>query len=391
MHYFDYNATTPLCNAALKAYQEALEQDWRNPSSPYPQAARIRAKLEQHREWLAERIGRESPEYLVYTSGATEANQAVFSYLSRIHPDGKVLYSAVEHPSVSRAARHYFGENAVPIPVDSKGLVEPQTVAAMLTEHKPVCVSVIAAGNESGIIQPWQKLAELCRSQGIAFHTDATQAFGKLPSDKALGMCDFVVGCGHKFGGPKGVGWLGISSRHTGLSILQGGSQENNHRAGTENYPAIAAMHVALREAESVAQENSQKLELARNQFEETLAKTIKGIKFVGKETPRLWNTSMMIMPNFENTRWVSRLAKAGYEVSTGSACATGKSEPSSVLTAMGYEAEETKRAIRISGDAFNTTAGNWANLADTIIEIWNELNADANTNTNYGTVIDLD
>lgn len=373
MPYFDNNATTPLLEAAEEAYMLASRDHWQNPSSPYRSAARARNLFDDDREWLAGLMG--CPvEAIVFNSGATEGNNAIFNYLAGKHPSrARVVVSAIEHPSVLEPARAAFPDRVDYIPVLPSGISDLSVLAKLLKNPDIVLVSLMAANNESGVLQPWRKCLKMCRQKGVPFHTDASQWLGKMPSD-GLGECDYVTACAHKFGGPKGVGFDIINQRETSFRSQLGGLHERGHRAGTENFPGIRSMVAALKYLYENLDRTLAEQEVRRNIFEKTLCQQIPGMRIIGSSDERLWNTVYLVMPGFANTRWVSLLDKRGFTVSTGSACASGTEGPSHVLAAMGIESQEAHRILRISGH-WDTSSAAWNGLNAAFVEVWEELN----------------
>ncbi|GHC00475.1 cysteine desulfurase family protein [Cerasicoccus arenae] len=367
-HYFDANATTPLCPEARAAWLEATDQHWHNPSSPSRASARVHVLLENARAELAALFGA-TAESVVFNSGATEGNRDVLAYWRRISPESRVIVSAIEHPSVLENARaNCVGGQLVILPVEKSGCVSMKSLVELLEKRGGGLVSLMAANNETGVIQPWQEAIEVCRQYRATLHIDATQWVGKEALE-GLASADFVTACGHKFGGPKGTGFLLVSSGLSGFCGQRGGAQENDHRAGTENYPSIASMVAALQASEAqrvgVQADNGD----ARDRFEALLSKAISDLKIWGAGEARLSNTSSLCLPVGENTRWVRRLDQRGFLVSTGSACATGKDGPSHVLAAMGVTAEEARRTIRISALP-STNWEAWNSLAAALVEL---------------------
>lgn len=366
-HYFDANATTPLLPEARAAWLEAVDECWHNPSSPTRAAARVMALLEAAREDIAGYFGA-AHERVIFNSGATEGNRDVLAYLRRIEPAKRMLMSAIEHPSVRENTRAIFGPNAGEVAVDKLGRLDLAALEEALSAGGVSLVSLLAASNETGVIQPWREALAVCRRHGAALHLDATQWVGK--EDLAgLAEADFVTVSGHKFGGPKGAGWLIVSPAFTGFSGQRGGAQENDHRAGTENYPAIAAMRAALVASEAHRAANHTQCAAARDNFEAQLTASLPGVSIWGQGAPRLANTSSVCLPIGENMRWVRRLDAQGYLVSTGSACATGKAGPSHVLAAMGATADETRRTVRVSSLP-TTSDREWGALASAMISL---------------------
>lgn len=375
MFYFDVNATVPLCESARNAWLEAEAQHWANPSSPYASASRVHVYLDQARERLAALLGC-TPELLVFNSGATEGNNALFTYFRRRYPGtGRVAVSAVEHPCVIEAARYEFGERCEVLPVNNDGFVDLEVLDKRLRQGDLILVSIMAANNETGILQPWREAACLCQEHGVFFHCDASQWIGKLPS-RHLGVCDFLTGCAHKFGGPKGIGFLKLAADHSGFKALAGGEQEGGRRAGTENYPGIAAMLAALELRESqLSATFLKKAAQGRDGFEDSVSKGLPEVRVVGSGAPRLWNTTSLILAKHANIRWVGMLDKQGFAVSTGSACATGKEGSSHVLAAMGL-GPKALRVVRISG-GWETKGSEWQALAKAFLNVNEALSAE--------------
>ena len=368
--YFDHNATTPLSPAARDAWLKAQAEAWQNPSSPYCAAAQVKLRLETLREKLALILGGEASRY-VFTSGATEAANLVLAHWARVLPvNANIAVNPTEHPCVRDAALHFFGDRMRWLNVNRAGVVSVDTIKAVV--GRVSAVVVMAANNETGVIQPWAEIAAACRAAGVPYLCDASQWLGKLPAG-GLGNVDFVTGAAHKFGGPKGVGFLQLGAQAEGVRGYFGGAQERGHRAGTEDFPGIAAMVAALIEMEQTKVLFETERLRWRENFEREIRATMPAVQVVGAGTDRLWNTVALLMPHGENHRWVARLDKRGFQVSTGSACATGKAGPSHVLATLGFTAEEAKRVIRISA-GWNTTADDWQALAEALPQVAVEL-----------------
>ena len=358
--YFDHNATHPLSPVAREAWLDATDRYVGNPSSPHRLGARADTALVQAREKLAAWLGCE-PHEIVWTSGATEgSNMAIHS--AAANGTQEIWISAIEHPCALAATERYFGQRRCSIPVMREGLVDVAWLARELKSSTPGLVAVMAANNETGVLQPWREVLELCREHGVPFFCDAAQWIGKLPA-QGLGACDFVSGCAHKFGGPQGVGFLKVPAKFRPLIV--GGPQEEGRRAGTENVAGVLAMIAALEEREAALRsELVSGREAWRDAFAEELGKALPGTKIVGSGANRLWNTVAAILPEVADCRqrWVVKLDKLGCAVSTGSACASGKEETSHVLGAMGLSADEASRALRFSS-GWETTQEDWARL----------------------------
>ncbi len=374
--YFDTNATTPLSEAAREAWLKISEKHWHNPSSLYREAGVAKRHLEDCREQLGDLLGCE-PERIVFTSGATEANNLVFELAARQTETkaGRVLISGVEHPSVRESARKWFGkERLVELPVTADGGLDLSALEKELNGGVAL-VSVMAANNETGVLQPWEAVRDLCAKAGVPFHCDAAQWLGKLRAN-GLGDCPFLTGSAHKFGGPKGTGFLLVpeDGGTPDFAGLTGGPQEGGRRAGTEDLASIAAMVTALEEASALLSEAFVREKNAdRDWFDEEARQRIPGLQVVAPKAPRLWNTTMLVLPRHQNLKWLTRLSRLGFAVSTGSACSSGKENPSHVMEAMGLDYDKMGRVMRLSG-AWATTREDWAALLEALENVWNEL-----------------
>lgn len=350
MLYFDHNATHPLTPAARAAWLDAVERFPGNASSPHRLGQRAEKALDEARERLAGMLGCKAEE-IVFTSGATEsANMALSPYAGALH-------SAIEHPCMREATRGRGRE----FRVSSEGVADLVELRRRVAVGRPAVVALMAANNETGVLQPWREALEICRAQGVPFFCDAAQWVGKLPA-LGLGECELVSGCAHKFGGPVGVGFL--KCRRDFPALLRGGPQEDGRRAGTENLPGILAMVAALEEAEQRIAAAGDVLVGQRKDFEARLLAALPGMRILGQGAERLWNTTAVLMPETPDCRrrWVVVLDRLGLAVSTGSACASGKEKPSQVLTAMGIAPEEAGRALRFSA-GWETTPEDWERL----------------------------
>ncbi len=368
MLYFDHNATSPLLPAARDAWIEATEKFPGNPSSPHRLGARADAALGAARERLAEITGCHATE-IIFTSGATESANLVLHHAAQIRDDAEAWIFAAEHPCVIETARARFGPRTRLIPASTEGVASLEWLAEHLPKRNPALVAVMAANNETGVLQPWREVLALCHERGVPFFCDATQWIGKLPVG-GLGACDWLSGSAHKFGGPRGVGFLKVP-RGRVAPLLHGGPQEEQRRAGTENVAGVLAMLAALEVREAALARNAQvPLAAARNAFERALTTALPGAAIVGGTTLRLWNTVAALMPEVDcQQRWVVKLDKLGLAVSTGSACASGKEKPSHVLLAMSRAPSEAARMLRFSA-GWETTAADWAALLDALRKV---------------------
>ena len=375
MPYFDHNATTPLVPVAREAWLQASAETWQNPSSPYRDAARAKIRLDAVRSRLAEFLGC-AQELLVFNSGATEGANAVLAHWARTLPaDACVAINPTEHPCVLEPAKQLFGERLIWLSVTREGVVECVAVKTLLAKHQVAAVIAMAANNETGVLQPWAEIAQACAAAGVEYFCDAAQWLGKLPAS-GLGAAGWVIGAAHKFGGPKGVGFIKLPAGAEGFRSQLGGAQQRGYRSGTEDLPGVAALVAALAEAEQkkVFQE-SERLRW-RGQFEQAVRVAVPGVVVVGGSAERLWNTVSLLMPHTANHRWVTRLDKLGFQVSTGSACATAKDGPSHVLAAMGFASDEARRVLRVSS-GWETTEADWNTLATALAGLEDEFRAD--------------
>jgi cysteine desulfurase len=392
MSYFDWNATAPLHPVAREAWLDASERFWANASTSYRLGAQAHLALEEARESVAGCLG-VNPDQVVFTSGATEANNAIIRELAGRSPaGGRILISAVEHPSVVAAAQHFWGSGRVErVPVNGEGRIDLDWLAERLRKDRPELLSVMAVNNETGVIQPVAGILELCQSTGVPFHCDAVQWIGKEPLQPAgldWGSCAGVTLSAHKFGGPKGVGCLLLGREMHGLKVQAGGAQEHGSRAGTENVPAILAMVAALEHRRANPVRDAARK--AHDAFESGL-ESLWGaeIHIHGMGAPRIWNTTLVALPAHRSSRWISRLDRHGFQVSSGSACSAGKEGPSPVLKAMGVDAETAGRTLRISG-GWETQAGEWTALLEALGQVREELDA-ATAPEGPGTVIEIE
>jgi cysteine desulfurase len=369
VRYFDHNATHPISAVARAAWLDAVDRFPANPSSPHRWGARAGKALDDARDSLADWLGCGASD-IVWTSGATESNNAVLQHLGAT-TEGAVLVSPLEHPSMRMAADRWLTGRCEFLPVNRSGVVELDGLVNRLKAGRVAAVVSMAANNETGVIQPWREIQSQCAQAGVPYVCDAAQWLGKR-AGAGLGACDYVTGCAHKFGGPPGVGFLKCPPGFQPL--LVGGPQEDGRRAGTENVPSILSMVAALGEREAALggtlegggiSEGVLASKLAsRNRFIAALKAGMPGVEIVGEGSERLWNTVAALMPAAADCRrrWVVRLDRLGFAVSTGSACASGKEKPSSVLSAMGYRSDASDRMLRFSA-GWETTAQDWMDL----------------------------
>ena len=367
MIYLDHNATAPLCAAAREAWLAAHERGFGNPSSLHRPGQRAERALDLAREELAAHLGSQASD-LVWTSGATEAANATLAHLSK-QTRSALAVSAIEHPCVMEAAERWFEGRLEIIPVDANGIVRIERVQTLLASKTIGALAAMAANNETGVLQPWQTLRQLCTENGVPFVCDATQWMGRLPGTE-LGVCDYVFASGHKFGAPVGIGFLKLPARAAApifQSLLLGGPQEDARRAGTQNVAAAAAFAAALNHSAANMDSIAERLAI-RARIESQLRERIEGLRIIAESEQRLWNTITILAPAALDCRqrWVVRLDAAGVAASSGSACASGKENPSHVLTAMGLD-DCADRVVRFSG-GWETTETEWQRAVEICI-----------------------
>jgi len=347
--YLDWNATTPL----RKEAREAMAAAWDlcgNPSSVHAEGRQARKLVEDARAIVAGAVGA-APKNLVFTSGGTEANAlALRSGLRRGSSPGveRLVVSAIEHASVLAGGR--FPAQAIStVGVTRAGLLDLGHLRAALEGKPPALVSVMLANNETGAVQPVAEAAEIVHAAGGLLHVDAIQAFGKIPFDMNTLNADLVTLSGHKIGGPKGVGALILVEGLLGFEpLLRGGGQELSRRAGTENVTGIAGFGAAVKAALETMAEDAIRLEGLRTRLESGLRLT-PGAMVFSDEAPRLPNTTLFTVAGLKAETAVIGFDLAGIAVSSGSACSSGKVQPSHVLEAMGFGPEMAQGAVRLS------------------------------------------
>jgi cysteine desulfurase len=380
VQYFDYNATAPLHPAARAAWLEIVDEAWANPSSPSRLAARAQARLEACRATWCDAFG-VPPERIVFMGGATEASNAIWAHLAARGPGGRWLVAAHEHPCVLAPAERWGGPRCRRIAVEPAGRVSLAALAEALAEEPSAVVAVMAANNETGVLQPLGAVAEAARGAGARFVCDATQWVGRLPLG-SLPPADYLFFSAHKFGGPRGVAVLVLGEGQEGFRGRLGGGQEHGHQAGTEDLAAIAAMTAAWE-----AQPAEGWSPAGREAFEATVQDS--AYEVVGRSAPRLPNTVSLLLPRHAAQRWILRLDRRGWVVSSGSACATGDEGPSHVLAAMGLPREAAGRVLRLSGGPASGPE-DWLVLRSALDAVLAELDEDAG-GTRLTEVISLD
>lgn len=357
--YLDYNATTPLRIEVRDAMKEELDI-YANASSMHESGRRARARVEEARLEVARLLGTDDdPQRIVFTSGGSESNNTVFSTMFHLGRKGnrkKIIISSIEHPCVLNAAIWLEREGfpVIYLPVDEYGAVDIDAYKKELDEDV-LLVSIMMANNEIGTVEDVKTLASLAKARGAFFHTDATQAVGKIPVDvKDLGV-DYLTLSAHKLYGPKGVGALYLAKKAPLEPLIRGGHQEDGHRAGTYNNSGIMGFGLAARLALAELPQYAAHTLKLRTILKEGILERIPRVRVNGHPERVLPNTLNVSFPGAEGEAILLHLDIAGIRVSTGSACASGSLEPSHVLMATGVDPELAHGSIRFSLGRYTT------------------------------------
>jgi len=352
--YLDNAATTPVRPEVLETMLPYLGKEaFGNPSSAHRFGRAARAGVEEAKRAVAEAVGAE-PNQVVFTSGGTEAdNLAIIGAALAARERGgpfRVAVSATEHKAALAAAhavKHLGGEEVI-LPVNASGVIEPGTLEQALRRGLAI-VSVMWVNNEVGTLQPVADLATRCSDAGVLFHTDAVQAFGKIPVSLRDVNCTLLTISGHKIGAPKGIGALIVRDRKAVEAIIHGGGQQFGIRPGTENVPGIVGLGTAVRLAAQEQAALAPRLRELRDELERRLLAIVPDAVINGWQAERAPHISNASIPGTDSEALLMHLDLAGVACSSGSACSTGAVEPSHVLTAMGVPRELGVAALRFS------------------------------------------
>lgn len=372
--YLDWNATTPLRSEARAAMVAAYDLVG-NPSSVHAEGREARRLVEEARSTLASAVGA-LPRNVVFTSAGTEANALALSPGLRGPSGGPVerlLVSAVEHASVLAGGR-FPAAKVGHIRVTRAGVVDLDHLKALLKDGPPTLVSIMAANNETGALQPVAEAARIVHDAGGLLHADAIQALGKIAFNINEVGADLATFSAHKIGGPKGIGALVVAEGVSGVEpLLRGGGQELNRRAGTENVAGIAGFGAAVRAALQALPEDAKRMATLRDRLENGI-RAIAGATIFSDNTERLPNTILFTAPGLKAETAVIGFDLEGIAVSSGSACSSGKVQPSHVLSAMGFDPAVAQGAVRLSlgwstePDDINRALEAWRKLGNTLL-----------------------
>lgn len=361
--YFDHAATTPVDPRVRAAMERAWTEAFGNPDSQgHPYGWEAAEMVAMAREQVAALLGAR-PDEIVFTSGATESNNLALRGLARGRDPSTVhlVISAIEHEALLAPARalRQEGCRVTEVGPEADGRIDPAAIAAALTPGT-LLVSVMQANNETGVLQPVESIGAICAARGIVFHTDATQAFGKAgPIDAAAAGIALLSCSAHKIHGPKGVGALYVRRRGVRAvlrPLLEGGGQERGLRSGTLNVPGIVGFGAACALYGAEWEEEAGRVRLLRERLEQEIVRGVSGARIHGAGAPRLPGIANL---GFPGDLTADRLQPEirGVALSAGSACASGRAEPSHVLRAMGMSPAEANAALRFSLGRFSTAA----------------------------------
>ena len=376
----DNNATTPVDPRVNEAMAACQAQGLANPASQHTAGQLARRQLEHLRDQICAHLGGRrtsgSADQLIFTSGGTEANNLVLHGLVG-PPPGRVIVSAIEHPSVQEPADELeqSGYEVIRLGVDTSGVVCYQQLAELLTPETRL-VSIMLGNNETGVLQPVRQIARLCAAKGIHLHTDAVQAVGKIDVNfQELGVSALSLS-GHKLHGPVGIGALLVRSTLKLNPLLRGGQQQQGVRPGTESVCLAVGLERALALWQDQARPRGQQLLTSRDRFETNLCRQIPQAVINGGHAPRLPHTSNISFPGVDRQLLFLALDQAGVACSTGSACSSGATDPSPVLRAMNVPEPLLEAALRFSVGV-QTTHSQIDLAVDRIVSVFNHLRRD--------------
>ena len=356
-NYFDNSATTRVDDSVIDEMITYYKEYYGNASSIYKLGQKSKNKIEEVRECVASILNCK-PNEIYFTSGGSESNNTALKGIMRANNDkGRhLITSSVEHPSILNTCKELENEGyeVTYLNVDDKGVVDIEKLKNSIRKDT-VLVSIMFANNEIGTIEPIEEIGIICRDNNIIFHTDAVQAVGNIKIDVDKLNIRSLSLSGHKFYGPKGIGVLYVKSGIKFNPLINGGHQERNKRAGTENVPAIVGLGFAINLVYSNLNDKNNYIKSLRDYFEEKIKEYIPNIKINGDINNRLPGTSNITIEDIEADTMVIALDMRNICVSSGSACTSGSIEPSHVLSAIGLKEKDSKSTIRISIGKYNT------------------------------------
>jgi cysteine desulfurase len=356
--YLDYNATTPVLPEVYEAMRPFFCEEWGNPSSAYRFGSNLTSRVVKAHEQVADLISA-SPEEILFTSCATESNNSAIRAALKSNPKKRhIVTSAVEHSSVLNHCRalEKEGYRVTYLPVDQDGLLNTVELEDALSDQT-VVVSLMWANNETGVIFPVEKIAEICRARDVLFHCDAVQAVGKILVCVSRVPADYLTVSAHKIYGPKGVGVLFIRNGAPFEPMLMGGHQEAGRRGGTENVSFIVGLGLAAEVADRDLDTRAAHVKMLRDKLESELLSGVTGAFVNGSRINRVPHTTNVGFEGVDSDALVAFLDSQGVCVSSGSACLSNALAPSHVVLAMTQSLEKAKQAIRFSLSHLSTDA----------------------------------
>ena len=354
--YLDNNSSTRIDPAVLEEMLPFLTTRYGNPSGSHRFGAQVKEATNLAHERVAALLGCE-PEEVVFTSCGTESDNAAIHSALQMTPERRhVVTTSVEHNAVLNYCEAVVrrGCHVTVVPVDEQGRLDPDEVEAAIRPETAI-VSVMWANNETGVIYPVEKIAEICRAHGVFFHTDAVQTVGKMPIHLAGKPIHFLSLSGHKLHAPKGVGALYVNKKSRFQPLIIGGPQEGGRRAGTDNVASIVGLGKAAELAMETLEEENTRVRALRDRFEETLLDELEDVLINGDPKARLPTTSNLAFTGVDAQAVLLKLDQAGICCSLGSSCTTGAIQPSHVLRAMHFSNQRARSSIRFSFGRFNT------------------------------------
>lgn len=355
--YLDHSATTYIKKEVLQEMMPYLTKEFGNPSSAYSLGKRGKIAIENSRKKVASALNCKEEE-IFFTSCGTEANNFAlkgFTFANKVKGN-HIITSSIEHPAVINSCRYLeqHGFNITYLPVDQYGMISIEHLKQAITD-KTILISIMAANNEIGTIQPIEQIGKIAHERGIYFHTDAVQAIGNVSIDVNKHHIDMLSLSAHKFYGPKGIGALYIRNNLQIDSFMHGGKQENDRRAGTENVANIVGLGKAIEIATYNINTENKKVELLRNNFMKRVLNEIDNVRLNGHATNRLPGNVNLSFKYIDGSALALILDINGIAVSIGSACSCKSSKPSHVLTSIGLSPNDAKSSLRFTFGEENT------------------------------------
>lgn len=355
--YFDNAATTKVKEEVIEKMFPYLVEEYGNPSSLYKKGRTAKIGIEDARQKVADLINCEKNE-VFFTSGGTESDNTALKGIMHLSENNKkhIITTKIEHPAIlnSCATLEKEGYEVTYLNVDKDGMVDLEDVVNNIKENT-VLISIMYANNEIGVIEPIEKIGEIARKRGIIFHTDAVQACGNVDIDVKKQNIDMLSISGHKIGAPKGIGAIYVKNCIKFNNFIDGGHQEKEKRAGTENVAGIVGLGEACKIAKNNMENHIMKLKKMRDYYFSEMKKEIADIKINGSLEQRLPGNSNISFKNINGSELLLKLDEKGICASAGSACSSGNSTPSHVLTAIGVDSEYAEGTLRVTFGDENT------------------------------------